>query len=92
MDGRSDLYSLGVVLYEALTGRTPFVGSHPAQVIHQHLDSTVPSPDSLVPDLSPGFAACVMAAMAREPEQRPDHATTLLAMIEALDDRARRAA
>ena len=64
MDGRSDLYSLAVVLYEALTGRAPFQGANPAHVIYQHLEGAVPPPDRVQPGITTAFASWVMNAMA----------------------------
>lgn len=88
MDGRSDLYSLAVVLYEALTGRAPFQGANPAHVIYQHLEGAVPPPDRVQPGIPAGFASWVMSAMARDPEHRPDGAAAMLAQLSALDRRA----
>ncbi len=78
MDGRSDLYSLAVVLYEALTGRAPFQGASPAHVIYQHLEGAVPPPDLVQPGIPSAFASWVMHAMARDPEHRPADASAML--------------
>jgi len=88
MDGRSDLYSLAVVLYEALTGRAPFQGANPAHVIYQHLEGAVPPPDRVLPGIPPAFASWVMSAMARDPEHRPESAAAMHARLPASDRRA----
>jgi serine/threonine-protein kinase len=64
----SDVYTLGVVLYECLTGRRPFEGSNPIEVARAHLEQ-VPPP---LPTVIPGpLRAVVIAALAKEPENRP---------------------
>jgi serine/threonine-protein kinase len=81
LDGRTDLYALGGVLYEMLAGRTPFHAVNPEGWMFQHLQG-VPDPLGLMrPDLArdyPGLEAIVMRLLAREREQRFDSAAALL--------------
>jgi serine/threonine-protein kinase len=68
-DTRSDIYSLGVVLYQLLTGHAPFTGDTTA-VISGHLTREPPPPREQVPDLPPALDAVVLQALAKQPEHR----------------------
>ena len=70
VDARSDIYSLGVVLYEMLTGRPPFTGDTPVAVAYKHVRETPPVPSDIVPEVSPELDAVVMKAMAKNPANR----------------------
>jgi serine/threonine-protein kinase len=70
IDGRTDIYALGVVLYEALVGRPPFHGDTDAAIALARLHQTPPPPSRSRPDLEPGLDAAVMRAMARRPADR----------------------
>ncbi|WP_339133584.1 serine/threonine-protein kinase [Streptomyces sp. f51] len=67
----SDMYSLGCVLYQLLTGRPPFQASSPVAVLHQHLDSTPTPPRELGVDLPPAFENYLLGLLAKQPEDRP---------------------
>jgi serine/threonine-protein kinase len=70
VDQRSDLYSVGVVLYEMLTGRTPFTGETPVEIAMKHL-SDPPRPPSLErPDISPDLDMVVLRALAKSADDR----------------------
>jgi serine/threonine-protein kinase len=68
-DARSDIYSLGVVLYQLLTGHAPFTGDTTA-VISGHLTRQPSPPRELVPDLPPALDAVVLQALAKQPDHR----------------------
>jgi serine/threonine-protein kinase len=69
VDGRADLYSLGVVLYELVTGRLPFQGSH-IELISQHLHAAVVPPRRLRPDLDPALERIILRLLAKDPTER----------------------
>ena len=70
IDGRSDLYSLGVTLYRALTGKLPFEGDDWYEVAKQHVEAEVTSPSVLVPDITPAFETILLRLLAKKPEER----------------------
>ncbi|MFA9443955.1 Stk1 family PASTA domain-containing Ser/Thr kinase [Egicoccus sp. AB-alg6-2] len=70
VDERSDLYSLGVVLYEALTGRQPFRGDSAVTVAYQHVQEPPRPPRELEPSVSPAAEAITMRALAKNPANR----------------------
>ncbi|MFI5766541.1 protein kinase [Streptomyces sp. NPDC051563] len=71
VDGRSDLYSLGCVLMELLTGERPFPAREMHELLAQHLTAAPPSPGSRRPGLPPGLDGLVLGLLAKDPEQRP---------------------
>jgi hypothetical protein len=78
-DERSDLYSLGVILFVMLTGRHPFEGATVSELMHQHLKVPAPSPQKVEPSLSEGLSAFVLKCMAKPPKRRYPNAKDLLA-------------
>jgi serine/threonine protein kinase/WD40 repeat protein len=66
----SDIYSLGIVLYEMVTGRAPFTAETPLAVIHMQLNSPLPIPRSLRPDLPDAAEAVILKALSKQPELR----------------------
>jgi beta-lactam-binding protein with PASTA domain len=83
-DARSDLYSLGVVLYEMLVGTQPYTGEQPVHVAFQHVHEDIPAPSARVPGLPSQIDALVTWVCAREPDQRPRSATEMLRSVRSL--------
>lgn len=81
-DQRTDVYALGTILYELLTGKTPFTGDSTMAVMAQHLNGTPPRLDRVDPSIPPQLAAIVATCLARSPEDRYQD---MMALIQALD-------
>lgn len=81
VDARTDLYSLGIVLYECLTGRVPFRGDTGAAVAIARLHSDPVDPRRYRADVPPSVAAAVMRTLARDPDDRFDAAADLRAAL-----------
>jgi serine/threonine-protein kinase len=85
-DARSDLYSIGVILYEAVTGQVPFDAKSFNELLFKIVLSTPPSPLTVVPDLDPNFCSIISKGMARDVENRFQSATQF---VEALENWSR---
>ena len=83
-DRRSDLYSLGCVLFEMLTGQCPYDASDPRMVLAQHIEDPVPTPESPIGPLPEALERTVMRALAKYPEQRHQTARELAGELDAV--------
>ena len=86
---RSDLYAIGIMLYELLTGTVPFEGDSVVAIALRHLSEPPRPPSSLVPTISPNLDAIVMRALAKSPESRFADADEFLAALEGERERLR---
>lgn len=83
-DARSDIYALGIMMFEMLTGEQPFKGEQPMQIAYQHANDAVPSPSSKNPSVPAELDDLVLWATAKDPDQRPKDAKEMLdRLIEA---------
>ncbi len=82
-DERSDIYSLGVILFQLCTGQLPYDAESPLAVILKHLNESIPSPSKINPAISEALETVIYTAMAKDPEDRYQSADE---MLRALDE------
>jgi eukaryotic-like serine/threonine-protein kinase len=82
-DQRTDIYALGTILFEMLSGRTPFTGDNNLAVMAQHMQGAAPRLDRVQPGLSPHLAAVVAKCLQREPQERYQDMDSLIHALDA---------
>jgi serine/threonine-protein kinase len=87
-DGRSDLYSLGVVFYEVLTGRRPFSADTPFAILRKHLTETPPAPSAVRAEVPPDLDRIVLRLLRKRPEERYGGADELVLELRDFLNRA----
>lgn len=83
VDGRADLYALGVLLYEWSTGQLPFTAEEALAVLTQHLFAPVVAPRARVPDLPPALEGLILSLLSKSPDDRPGSADEVLALLQS---------
>ena len=81
LDPRSDIYSFGCVLFEMVTGKLPYTGSSPNELLNKHISAQIPSPLVMNDNVTPEFAGIIKHMMAKKPEDRPESMWDLLKTI-----------
>lgn len=78
LDPRTDVYSMGVVLYELVVGRVPFAGDTPFSIVHDHIYSPLPAPSQVNAEIPPAVEAVLVRALAKDPAARYQTTTALM--------------
>jgi hypothetical protein len=89
VDARGDLYSAGVVMYEALTGQLPFDSNSQFQVMLDHVVAEAPAPSTVNPQVPPEFDSVVQKALSKDPNHRFQNADQFRTQLEAVRDTLR---
>jgi len=86
LDGRTDLYAVGVLIYHLMSGRPPFGGTNPLAILQQHMTADVPDLRDVVRDAPAQLAVAIDRLMAKEPRDRPKTAEDALKLLEGLPE------
>ncbi|NDE48140.1 MAG: serine/threonine protein kinase, partial [Actinobacteria bacterium] len=86
-DARSDVYSLGIVLFELITGEKPYQGEDPVQIAIRHVNDRVPAPSTLNSSITPELDALVLRATDVNPDKRPADGAVFLEELRALSEK-----
>ncbi|HXR44290.1 MAG TPA: Stk1 family PASTA domain-containing Ser/Thr kinase, partial [Pseudolysinimonas sp.] len=84
-DTRSDIYAVGIMIYEMLTGEQPFKGEQPMQIAYQHANESVPAPSSKNPKVPNSLDELVLWSTERDPDRRPRDARELLEQLRVVE-------
>jgi class 3 adenylate cyclase len=87
-DARSDLYSLGCMMYEMVTGRAPFLGDDPVAIISQHINTAPVAPSWHNPEVPRALESLILRLLAKDPNDRPESAAAIPQALQAIVDSA----
>ena len=77
-DARSDIYSVGCLMYELLVGRPPFIGDTPVSIAFQHVSAPLPAPSDINPEIDPNLETIIKVALHKDPSDRYQDASAML--------------
>lgn len=83
LDARSDIYALGCVLYESVTGKPPYTGENPNDLLNKHISAPVPSPLVANENVTQELTNIIRSMMAKKPQERPESMWELLKVLKA---------
>jgi serine/threonine-protein kinase len=86
IDARTDIYSLGVIMYELFSGKPPYTGKDPVSIIYQHVQGKVVPPRNINPKITPELEAIILKAMAVAPQKRFQSMDVLREALAALGE------
>ena len=89
VDGRADVYSLGVLLFEMITGRHPFASETDAEYLVRHAEETPPRPGRIAPRCPPALEVCILRCLEKDPKDRYPDAATVAKVLRGIDPNSR---
>lgn len=86
IDNRADIYAVGIMMYQMVTGKLPFVADSPIAVIYKQLNEIAVNPSRIVPTIPLGFEQIIMTAIEKDPDERYDTAAQMLRQLKRIQN------